>query len=111
MGNFQLDNFSLENEDDIDKDFVIALQFQTASITPEPADFCCCVRLVSSKKLLFDPNKPPLCLRAKAGLARDVVEISLPMLQSGERPIPPKPLSLRRIAHATEVTGTCSIQA
>jgi hypothetical protein len=81
MGNFQLDSFTLENEDDIEKDFIIRYKF-TAEHYAKSAGPLLLVRprVVGEKGDYLDPNKPrhyAYELEAPK-LDNDVVEISLP---------------------------------
>jgi len=81
MGNFQLDSLTLENENDIEKDFVIRYKF-TAEHYAKNAGALLLVRprVVGEKGGYFDPNKPRRYayeLEAPK-MDSDVVEISLP---------------------------------
>lgn len=110
MGNFQLDSFSLENEDDIDKDFVIRYKF-TAEHYAKSAGGLLLVRprVVGQKSDYFDPNKPRRYAYELEvpELHSDVVEISLPDgFKVDELPDPAKAsYPFGEYHSATEVAG------
>lgn len=81
MSNFQLDAFSLENENDIDKDFIVRYKFTAEHYARNAGPLLLVrVRVLGEKGGYLDPNKPRRYayeLEAPK-LDSDVVEINLP---------------------------------
>ena len=81
MGNFHLDSFSLENEDDIDKDFIVRYKFTAENYAKNAGPLLLLrPRVVGEKAGPFDGSKPrhyDYEMEAPS-LDSDTVEISLP---------------------------------